>query len=237
MARKRLNGVWRSGSGEEIWYTGLSFADFEVKGKDLFERNMRMVSLDTNGGISAVWHPGSDGQVCYIGMSRDDFVRHDTECLNEGMRLVSLRVAGGRHDAVWRTGSGRQEIRWTPSIDDLFATDKQHFAEGMRLQTLQQDFDKGLYYGVWRSDLGTGAQWVRRGIPSNAEFTNEDARQTAAGLRLCEITSLKGLTGIWRTGTDSVAWALEEPLDAFGALEGQHLNQGLRMVNLSVGYV
>ena len=94
MASKRLNGVWRSGSGEETWYTGLSFDDFEAKGKDLFARDMRMVDLDTNGGISAVWHPGNDGQVCYIGISRDDFVRHDKECLDEGMRLVASSLPG-----------------------------------------------------------------------------------------------------------------------------------------------
>ena len=237
MASKRLNGVWRAGTGEETWYTGLSFADWEVKNKDLFARNMRLVDLDTNGGLSAVWHPGSDGQVCYVGISHDDFLRHDAECVNEGLRLVSLRVADGRHDAVWRSGTGRQQIMSTPNINDLFATDQQYFNEGLRLVTLQQDFHKGLYYGAWRSDLGTGAQWVRRGIPSNAEFQNEDARQNAAGLRLCQITSLGGLTGIWRTGSDAASWALEEPFDAFVALENQHAGQGLRMVNLSVGYV
>jgi hypothetical protein len=236
MASKRLNAVWRSGAGEEVWYTGLSFADFEAKGKDLFNRNMRMTDLDTNGGISAVWHPGSDAQVCLIGLSRDDFHAKDKTFVQQGLRLVSLRASDGRHAAVWRSGTGRQEVLSTPRLNDLLAADSQYFASGLRIQTFQQDFGKKLFYGVWRSDLGSGAQWCKTGM-NESQFKAEDQKQSAAGLRLTQITSINGITGIWRSGSDGAAWALEQKFDDFSALETRNTSSGLRMVSLSVGYV
>ena len=236
MADKRLNGVWRSGSGEEIWWTGLSFADFQTKNNDLFNQNMRLTDLDANGGMTAVWHPGTDAQVCYVGLSLADFEAKDDALVQQGLRLTSLRADEGRHAAVWRTGTGQQQRLITPRVDELFTADKQFFAQGLRIQTWQQDFDKKLYYGVWRSDLGTGAQWLRSGM-NESDFKAEDDKQNAAGLRLVQITSINGITGIWRSGTDASAWALETNYADFSALEGQHLNAGLRLVNLSVGYV
>ncbi|WP_285590536.1 hypothetical protein [Actinomycetospora sp. NBRC 106378] len=236
MADKRLNGVWRTGGGEETWWTGLSAADFDAKNRDLFARNMRITDLETNGGFTAVWHPGTDGQVVWYGLSWPDFVRRNDECLHEGLRLVSLRVDDTRHAAVWRTGSGDQQILRTHSVDELLAADDQHFAAGLRIATMVQDVDQEAYYGVWRADLGTGAQFVHRGL-SDAGFSAEDARQNAAGLRLVQITSIQGLTGIWRTGSDGCAWAYQEPYDDFVALENKHTSAGLRLVNLSVGFV
>ncbi|WP_157647381.1 hypothetical protein [Actinomycetospora chiangmaiensis] len=236
MADRRLNGVWRTGSGEETWWTGLSAADFDAKNRDLFARNMRITDLETNGGFTAVWHPGTDGQVVWYGLSWPDFVQRNDECQREGNRLVSLRVDSTHHAAVWRTGSGRQEVLRTHSVNELMAADDQHVAEGLRLVTMQQDVDQQAYYGVWRADIGGGEQQVRRGL-SDAEFSAEDARQNAAGLRLVQITSIAGLTGIWRTGSDGCAWAYLEPYDDFVALENKHTSAGLRLVNLSVGFV
>lgn len=237
MARKRLNGVWRSSTEGQVWYTGLSFDDFAAKVQELFESNWRMVDIDTNGGYSAVWHPGSDGQVWYVGLSWDEFVRHDHECLEQGMRLVALEVDDGRHAAVWRTGSGRQEVLATSHVNDLLAADNQHFAEGLRTVALTQDFDRRRFYGVWRSDLGDGAQWCQTGMKTIAEFQAMDAQQTAAGLRLTRISSVNGITGIWRSGNDGEWWALLEPFDEFAALVTRNADSGLRLVCLNVGYV
>ena len=168
-------------------------------------------------------------------MSWPDFVRRNDDAVHQGVRLVSLRVSATHHAAVWRTGTGRQEILRTHSVNELLAADNQHVAEGLRLVTMQQDTDEEAYYGVWRADLGGGAQQVRRGL-SDAAFSAEDARQQAAGLRLVQITSVQGLTGIWRSGSDANSWAYGQSYADFVALENKHTSAGLRLVSLSVGF-
>jgi hypothetical protein len=236
MATKVLSGVWRPGDGAEFWFTGLSVPDFQTKDRDMFAGGMRLVTLDTNGGISPVWGPGSDSQFFRTGMTQQQFVDENSTQLGRELRLISLRVDNGVHDAVWRSGTGSQLLLITRSLDELHAADNQHVADGLRIADVAQDFEKKLFYGVWRSDLGSGAQAFTTGM-TEAQFKDEDARQVAAGLHLIRITSMKGVAGVWRSGTGGSAWALEQTVSAFQGLDQQHLAQGLRLINLEVGFV
>lgn len=236
MASERYTGVWRSGTGGEVWWVNQSFSDFNQKNADLFNQGWRITDLDSNGGYSAVWHPGTDGQVVLVGISRDDFLREVLDRFHDGLRVQSLRVGeDGRFAVVWRSGSGPQEVHAYDSAAKLLAADGPFFDEGLRIQTFQQD-GRGVYWGVWRADLGTGGQWVERGL-TEAQFADADRTQIADGNRLTQITSIDGITGIWRSGSDGARWALELPLSDFSTFRDQQFTAGLRMVSLGTGFV
>lgn len=89
---------------------------------------------------------------------------------------------------------------------------------------------------MWWGDLGSGAQWISRGL-TNQQFQDEDATQLAAGSLLTQITSIDGLTGIWRSGSDARDWViLDGPVD-FASRQQRNAAAGLQMVSLSVGFV
>src|SRR6185503_12356651 len=55
--------VWRAGSGEQRWRSGMSLSDFKVQDASYFAHGLRLTAVDShNGKISAVWRPGEGAQ-------------------------------------------------------------------------------------------------------------------------------------------------------------------------------
>src|SRR3954470_11706984 len=85
----RFAAVWRPGSGEQRWRTGMSLDEFKSHDTDFFQKGLRLADLSIRGdNVAAVWRAGSGEQHWRTGMTVDDFKAHDTELFNKGLRLA-----------------------------------------------------------------------------------------------------------------------------------------------------
>ena len=146
---------------------------------------------------------------------------------------------------VWRGGVGTG-AQWTiPATDwnSFVAKDKGYFDQGMRIVALSSyyDFDQktSKYTAVWRSGVGTGAQWT---IPATDwdSFVAKDKMFVDQGLLLVaiSITNRNGqiaYTGTWRSvgkGLQFIVPAKE--WDDFNKIS--LVNQHFRLVAISTTY-
>jgi hypothetical protein len=178
----RIIGVWRPGSGEERWCTGMSVDDFKQLDDDHFANGLRLRSVDKSGSsVSAVWNKGSGEQRWASGLSVDEFTKKDAAYFERGLRLVAIDIDDDEYFAVWRPGSGGQ--RWfCGSFDAFKAKDSKYFEDGLRLVAF--DHHDGKYVGVWQP--GSGAQYWYTGL-TVAEFKAKDAEMFAKGLRMVAV--------------------------------------------------
>ena len=90
---RRFAAVWRPGSGEQQWRTGMSVDEFKSHDTDFFKKGLRLADLSIRGdSVAAVWRAGSGEQHWRTGMSVDEFKAQDTGLFNKGLRLADLEI-------------------------------------------------------------------------------------------------------------------------------------------------
>ena len=229
MAASNFLGVWRPGSGDQWWVSGVSEADFGALDDQHFARGLRLANLSIHdGAFTAVWQPGAGTQWVRWGLSADAFAAQDRDFFSAGLRLVDLDLDGDRFAGVWAPGEGDQWVRWGLDADAFTAVDREYLDGGLRLVCLRQA--GGLFAGVWRP--GRGAQWWAYGL-SYQEMLAKDREYVAQGLRLHDAEVHDGrFVALWRPGEGAQWWAYGDDLEKVIARDTQHFDAGLRLTKL-----
>ena len=193
---RRFAAVWRPGSGEQQWRTGMSVDEFKSHDTDFFKKGLRLADLSIRGdSVAAVWRAGSGEQHWRTGMSVDEFKAQDTGLFNKGLRLADLEIYNGRYAAVWRAGNGAQHWRSGMSADQLENEDSTQFAKGMRLLDVEA-YDGDKFTAVWHS--GTGETALAHGhVARRVQGTGREVllpeRPSSRGARAARRAVLDGL--------------------------------------------
>jgi hypothetical protein len=237
-------GVWRTGSGEQRWFTG-SPHDFASADAEHFSKGLRLVAIDRHSGsywdanglnlspedrMIGVWHPGSGAQYWKTGLNAVAFKTADAEYFAKGLRLVAIDTDGGKFTAVWREGSGAQHWHSGLSGKEFAAKDAAYFAQNLRLVAV--DIDDGKLCGVWRA--GTGPQrWFSASLD---EVVQKNLELMKEGLRLVAIDHNDGqFIGVWHAGSGAEYWHTGLTVDEFKQKDAGFFKQGLRLVAVDIG--
>ena len=178
--------VWRAGSGEQHWRTGMSVDEFKAQDTGLFNKGLRLADLEIyNGKYAAVWRAGNGAQHWRSGMSADQLENEDSTQFAKGMRLLDVEAYDGdKFTAVWHSGTGEQHWRTGMSLDEFKAQDaKFFFQSGLRLVELElRDglFSTG-FAAVWTPGTGEQHWWSGTSV---SELEAKDAEFFSKGLRL-----------------------------------------------------
>jgi hypothetical protein len=95
----KFTGVWRPGSEEQHWRTGMSLDEFKAQdAKFVFQKGLRLVELELRDGLissafAAVWKPGSGEQHWWSGKSINELEAKDAEFFSKGLRLQVLDMS------------------------------------------------------------------------------------------------------------------------------------------------
>src|SRR5262245_49034458 len=99
--------VWRPGSGEQRWRSGMTADEFKDQDKTYFDKGLRLTAVQIDDGrYLAVWRPGGGEQRWRSGMSADEFKDQDKTYFDKGLRLTTAQIADGKYVGVWRPGGG-----------------------------------------------------------------------------------------------------------------------------------
>ena len=123
-------GIWRLGSGDQWWVSGVRAAEFKARDADHFASGLRLVNFTVrDDGITAVWQPGAGDQWVHWDLDADVFTAQDRAYFGQGLRLQDLCLYGdGRFAGVWRPGNGDQWARWGLTAEAFAALDQEFFA-------------------------------------------------------------------------------------------------------------
>ena len=222
-------GVWRKGSGEQRWATGLSYNDFKEKDETYFDQGLRLIAFDIKDGkYAGVWQPGSGEQRWRSEMTLSQFEDQDDNYFDQDLRIVALDVSGGKYSAVWRPGSGEQ--RWWAGVDsDKFESeDQKYYDKGLRLIILR--VRDGKFTGVWQP--GSGTQWWRSGMTFD-EFRAQDDTYFKQGLRLFSVDINNGTyAAVWRPASGTQRWWTGLCSDDFKTEDQSYFDDGFRLTGL-----
>jgi hypothetical protein len=129
-------GVWRSGTGGQHWYSGMSIEEFSDKLKYYFQRGYRLqsVDIDSDGKIAAVWRPGTGGEYCWKVNSLEEFKAHDKELAAKGYRLQLMDRRLDMWMGVWKQATGVYYWYYGLTLEEFKAKEQQHRQEGLRIQ-------------------------------------------------------------------------------------------------------
>jgi hypothetical protein len=177
--------IWRSGSGEQRWKTGLDHDEFKDADADFFDKSLRLKVLDIEGeSFTGVWRPGTGEQRWRSRLDDDEFKKQDAEFFGKGLRLVQIVRDYGDFAGVWTPGSGEQRWRAGMDLDEFKSQDDEFVARGLRLVDVAiiGGFSASLT-AVWRP--GTGEQrWASRETDNKDELVEIDKEFVAKGLRM-----------------------------------------------------
>jgi hypothetical protein len=188
-ATAQFSAIWRPGTGEQHWVSGLDHEEFKAKDAAFFEKGLRLKVLDIEGGsFAAVWRPGSGEQRWASGLDHDEFKSKDADFFDKGLRLEQIGEEFGDFSGVWRPGTGEQRWASGMDLDEFKAKDAEFFERGLRLVDVSVSGDgfAGASFGiaaVWRP--GTGAQrWASRSTDHKQQLVELDTELRAENLRM-----------------------------------------------------
>jgi hypothetical protein len=221
--------VWRPGSGEQRWRSGMTADEFKEQDQTYFDKGLRLTAVQIdNGRFLAVWRPGSGEQRWRSGMTADEFKKQDQTYFDKGLRLTTAQIAGSGFLGVWRPGSGEQRWRSGMTIDEFKKQDQTYFDKGLRLTTVQ--IRGGEFFAVWRP--GSGEQRWRSGMTFN-EFRAQDKTYFDKGLRITALQVHGGkYLAVWRPGGGEQRWFSVVCFDDFKSQDKVYFDRGLRLVAL-----
>jgi hypothetical protein len=181
----KFAAIWRPGSGEQQWASGMDLDEFKAKDAGFFKKGLRLTVMDIeNGSFAGVWRSGSGAQWWHFGLDYDKFKAKDAEFFEKGLRLEQIDYEFGEFAGLWRPGSGGQ--RWASGMDlDEFKSKEAEFRKkGLRLVdvSITGGFDREIV-AVWRP--GTGEQrWASRSTDKKQQLDDLDKDFVAQGLRM-----------------------------------------------------
>jgi hypothetical protein len=197
---------------------------------------------------AGVWRGGAGTARTLPASPWPELERRDGGFVAQGLRLASVAAYYDRatetamYTGIWRGGQGSGEQRMRPAMAwPLFVAQHAAFVkEGLRLAAFTA-FDRNgqtAYFGVWRSGLGDGAQWLFEAKPWD-ELVDEDRKLAVQGLRLMALAATRDrdgqlvYAGVWQAG--SGVERLEPGLDRddFAARNKVYRGQKLELAALA----
>ncbi len=198
---------------------------------------------------AGIWR-GSAGTARTIPASPwPELERRDGGFVAQGLRLASVAAYYDRatetamYAGVWRSAqaSGEQRMRPAMAWQQFVAQHAVYTREGLRLAAFTA-FDRNgqtAYFGVWRSGMGDGGQWLFQAGPWDA-FVGQDRALAGQGLRLAALAAVRdrdgqlAYAGLWQAG--SGVERLEPGLDgeAFAARDRAYRAEKLDLAALAI---
>jgi len=196
--------VWRSGQGAGAQWTipATDWNSFASWVKQRFNEGQYLVAVTVTNrsgqlAYSGTVRSGSGAQWVNHGAEWAQFAAINAQYVAQGLRLVAVsttyNVEGKTiYVGVWRTvqGAGQQKLSEAADWSTFSAQAKTNFTQGMRLAAVAVFFKSGApkYTGVWRSGMGSGAEWVSKAAEWSAfaatatSYFNQGLRLVAVGL-------------------------------------------------------
>lgn len=232
------SAVWRPGTGAQRWVAGYTFDQLKAEDEAQFAAGSRMRILRKieDNSYLAVWRSGSGGQHWWAGISHDEWHPIDADMVKKGYRLTALDYQGDVISAVYHPGSGAQYVHGGITFEQLQQLHSDYFSKGLRLVTMERMYssDWNELMAVWRS--GTGGQyWYSNTGSSWEDFKQKNLKYYNEGYRLIAFPPY-AINGIWSPGTGAqwVDFAVSQ--SAFESDDAKYFKEGLRLVDLSVGF-
>ena len=138
----RYAGVFRAGTGAHALWAGDDWAGFEQKWKELSQKGLRLIDLETytigsTRRYTGVFRAGSGGHALWVGDDWKGFHDKWQEFSAQGLRLIDLETYNGggarRYAGVFREGNGKHALWVGDDWDGFERKWKELSADGLRL--------------------------------------------------------------------------------------------------------
>jgi hypothetical protein len=139
---RRWAGVWRAGSDAHYLWVNADWNSFQSKWQQLSAQNLRLVDLETYGGLWAgAWRAGSDAHYLWVNADWNSFQAKWQQLSAQNLRLTVFKsyvVNNQRLFAgVWRAGADPYYLWVNASLDNFLAKWQELGAQNLRLINLE----------------------------------------------------------------------------------------------------